>query len=79
MQQLGKRLQAHANHDVIRKLEAIGCEFGPCQNAYTSLEETVFELTIPTDDGSLLPQAVAIFREFAFKIRCVPASVSMFS
>ena len=43
-------MQAYANHDVIAKLEAAGLEFGPCQNAYTGLEETVFELAVPTDD-----------------------------
>lgn len=63
-------MQAHANHGVIEILEQVGCEFGPCQNAYTGLEETVYELVIPTDDASVLPQALNIFREFAFKIRC---------
>jgi hypothetical protein len=66
-----RRMQAHINHEVIKKLEAVGCEFGPCQNAYTGLEETVYELIVPTDDAAVLPQALAIFREFAFKIRRV--------
>ena len=63
-------MQAYANHDVIAKLEAAGLEFGPCQNAYTGLEETVFELAVPTDDPDILRQALLVFREFAFKIRC---------
>lgn len=67
-------MQAYSNHEVIAKLEAAGCEFGPCQNAYTGLEETVYELTVPTDDATVLPDALRILREFAFKIRCVVAT-----
>lgn len=68
-------MQAHANHAVIETLESLGAAFGPCQNAYTGLEETVYELTVPTDDASVLPQTLAILCEFAFRIRCVPAAV----
>ena len=63
-------VQAHANHEVVTKLEAVGCEFGPCQNAYTGQEETVYELVVPLDEASLLPGALAILRAFAFDIRC---------
>jgi hypothetical protein len=34
----------YSNHDIVRFLESIGAEFGACQNAYTSCDETVYEL-----------------------------------
>lgn len=40
--------QSYSNHDIVRLLERIGAEFGACQNAYTSADETVYTLTVPT-------------------------------
>lgn len=54
-------------------LESLGSAFGPCQNAYTGVEETVYELFVPTDQPHILEQALVVFREFAFKIRCATA------
>lgn len=38
-------LQRYSNHDIVRFLESVGATFGACQNAYTSADETVFQLT----------------------------------
>jgi len=62
----------YSNHDIVRFLESIGAEFGACQNAYTSCDETVYELMVPTDDLSLLAKAFRVMGEFATKIRCAP-------
>eukprot|EP00892_Ulva_mutabilis_P009176 jgi/Ulvmu1/6630/UM003_0268.1 len=62
--------EENAQYKVIEKLRAIGCEFGPCLNAYTSIEETVYEFLVPTDDEEVLPQVLGIVADFAFKIRC---------
>ena len=39
--------------DIVDYLESIGLEFGPDLNAYTSFDETVYMLTVPTDDTEL--------------------------
>lgn len=62
----------NSQYKVIEKLRAIGCEFGPCLNAYTGIEETVYEFLVPTDDQEVLPQVLGIVAEFAFKIRSGP-------
>ena len=43
-----------------------------CQNAYTSADETCYELLLPVDgpQDPLLDQALAILAQFAWKIRC---------
>ncbi len=64
-------LQKYANHDLIKYLESIGAEFGACQNAYTSADDTVYEFMVPTDDENLevLDRSFDVFAEFATKIR----------
>src|SRR5438874_13018102 len=36
-------------NEVISFMESLGMRFGPDVNAYTSFDETVYELTVPTD------------------------------
>ncbi|KAA6421450.1 MAG: chloroplast processing enzyme, partial [Trebouxia sp. A1-2] len=64
--------EKYANHDLIKYLESIGAEFGACQNAYTSADDTVYEFMVPTDDENLqiLDRSFDVFAEFATKIRC---------
>lgn len=61
-------LQKYSNHDIVQFLESIGAQFGACQNAHTSFDETVYELMVPTAD---LAQALSVFAQFAEKIRCL--------
>ena len=61
-------LQSYTNHDIVRFLESIGAEFGACQNAHTSFDETVYELLLPAED---LAKGLSVFAEFASKIRQV--------
>ena len=42
--------EKYDNFALIKYLESIGAPFGACQNAYTSFDETVYSLHIPTDD-----------------------------
>ena len=60
-------MQNYSNHDIVQFLESIGAQFGACQNAHTSFDETVYELMVPKDD---LSKALSVFAEFAEKIRC---------
>ncbi|GMH03369.1 hypothetical protein Nepgr_005208 [Nepenthes gracilis] len=59
----------YTNHDIIKFLESIGAEFGACQNAVTSADETVYELFVPVDKPDLLSQAMSVLAEFSTEIR----------
>ena len=51
--------------DLVNYLESIGMAFGPEINAYTSFDETVYMLEIPTDDEEILSQALLILEDWA--------------
>ena len=57
------------NFAIVRFLESIGAEFGACQNAYTSMDETVYELLVPIENADVLAKALGVFAEFATKVR----------
>ncbi|KAG5559244.1 hypothetical protein RHGRI_008965 [Rhododendron griersonianum] len=59
----------YTNHDIVKFLESIGAEFGPCQNAVTSSDETVYELFVPVDKPELLSQAISVLAEFSSEVR----------
>ncbi|XP_022154671.1 zinc protease PQQL-like isoform X1 [Momordica charantia] len=59
----------YTNHDIVKFLESIGAEFGACQNAATSADDTVYELFVPVDKPGLLSQAISILAEFSSEIR----------
>ncbi|CAI9100506.1 OLC1v1037622C1 [Oldenlandia corymbosa var. corymbosa] len=59
----------YTNHDIVRFLESIGAEFGACQNAVTSADETVYELFVPIDKPELLSQAISVLAEFSTEVR----------
>ena len=46
-------------------LQKAGVRFGADLNAYTSFDETVFELPIPADDTSLVAKGLGIIRDWA--------------
>ncbi|RAL48802.1 hypothetical protein DM860_001122 [Cuscuta australis] len=50
-------------------LESIGAEFGACQNAVTSADETIYELFVPIDKPELLSQAISVLGEFSSEVR----------
>jgi zinc protease len=54
--------------DLIDYLEGIGMDFGPEINAYTSFDETVYMLTIPTDDEEIVGTAFQILEDWAHLI-----------
>lgn len=59
----------YSNHDIIKFLESIGAEFGACQNAVTSADDTVYELFVPVDKPELLSQAISVLAEFSSEVR----------
>ena len=48
---------------LIDTIEGFGMEFGPHLNAYTSFEETVYQLQVPTDDPETVREALRILRD----------------
>ncbi|CAA6666109.1 unnamed protein product [Spirodela intermedia] len=59
----------YSNHDIVKFLESIGAEFGACQNALTSSDETIFELLVPVDKPELLSLAISVLAEFSSEVR----------
>ncbi|NNC92717.1 MAG: insulinase family protein, partial [Acidimicrobiia bacterium] len=52
-------------NELIRVLERFGSEFGPDINAYTSLDQTVYELEVPTDTDGTLETALDVLFEWS--------------
>ena len=50
---------------VIDFLESVGMEFGPDTNAYTSYDETVYTIQVPTDDAEVVSTGIQIMEEWA--------------
>ncbi|MEM7587714.1 MAG: pitrilysin family protein, partial [Acidobacteriota bacterium] len=54
--------------ELVDYLESIGLAFGPDLNAYTSFDETVYLLKIPTDDDAIVETAFQILEDWAHGI-----------
>lgn len=63
-------------NNVIDFLEKAGVKFGADLNAYTSYNETVYQLPIPTQDSSLLATGLAILKDWAHNIEITDAGVN---
>ncbi|KAL6577311.1 hypothetical protein OROMI_011587 [Orobanche minor] len=61
--------EKYTNHDIVKFLESIGAEFGACQNALTSADETIYELFVPVDKPELLSQSISVLAEFSTEVR----------
>lgn len=51
--------------DLVNFIERVGMRFGADLNAYTSFDETVYMLTIPTDTARLVSSALDILQDWA--------------
>ena len=54
-----------AKNDLIKYLESIGVRFGADLNAFTSFDETVYILPVPTDTARIVEQAFTILEDWA--------------
>jgi zinc protease len=61
--------------ELVDFLEQSGVRFGPDLNAYTSFDETVYKLQVPTDKPQMVERAIAILRDWADGISFDPAEV----
>jgi len=56
---------AYPKQELIDYLESVGMRMGADLNAYTSFDETVYMLQVPTDSAAVLERAVEILKEWA--------------
>jgi zinc protease len=61
--------------DIVNYLERIGMRFGADVNAYTSFDETVYMLQVPTDTARLVATALDILEDWAHGISFDPTEV----
>ncbi|RPI63525.1 MAG: insulinase family protein, partial [Ignavibacteriales bacterium] len=52
-------------NELINYLESIGIQFGPELNAYTSFDQTVYMLTVPTDSLEILTKGFLVLEDWA--------------
>jgi zinc protease len=62
-------------NDLINYVESIGVRFGPHLNAYTSFDETVYMLQVPTDDPEILDKGLTILRDWAGGLSLDPKEI----
>lgn len=60
---------------IVNYLESIGMRFGADVNAYTSFDETVYMLTVPTDTGTALETGLHILEEWAHAVAFDPGEI----
>ncbi|MDA8017879.1 MAG: insulinase family protein [Thermoanaerobaculia bacterium] len=61
--------------ELIDYLQTIGMRFGADVNAYTSFDETVYMLTIPTDDEAIVDKAFLILADWAGHVALDPEEI----
>ena len=54
--------------ELVNYLESVGMAFGPEVNAFTSLDQTVYMLQVPTDDLELLDTGLRILENWAHRV-----------
>jgi zinc protease len=62
-------------NDLIKYLESIGMRFGPDLNAYTSWDQTVYQLEVPADKPDYVAKGLDILRDWAGDITFDPKEV----
>jgi zinc protease len=61
--------------ELVKYLESIGMRFGPDVNAYTSFDETVYMLQVPTDSVATVHTAFRILEDWAHGITFDPEEI----
>jgi zinc protease len=64
-----------AKSAIVDYIEKIGMRFGADLNAYTSFDETVYQLEVPTNDPGYLGKGLDILRDWAGDVTFDPAEV----
>ena len=61
---------------IIKYLEGIGMRFGADLNAYTSWQQTVYQLEVPTDNQDFIGKGFDILRDWAGDVSYTPEEVA---
>ena len=67
--------QHFPKHDLIEFIESLGMRFGADLNAYTSFDETVYMLQVPTDKPEAMDRALLILEDWAHNVTFDPAEI----
>ncbi len=62
-------------HELIAFIESLGMRFGADLNAYTSFDETVYMLQVPTDKPEAMDRALLILEDWAHNVSFDPAEI----
>jgi len=62
-------------NDLVDYLQKAGIRFGADLNAYTSFDETVYQLPIPTDDPAMFGNGLKIMRDWAQEATLDPTEI----
>ena len=62
--------------ELVDYLESVGMRFGPDVNAFTSFDETVYMLTVPTDSAAVLATGMQILGDWAHGIALEPGALA---
>jgi len=65
----------YPKNDLIDYLQKAGVRFGADLNAFTSFDETVYQLPIPTDDPAMFGNGINIMRDWAQEATLDPAEI----
>ena len=60
--------ELYPKNELVSFLQSIGMTFGADVNAYTSFDETVYTIFLPTDDAEILSKGIEILEQWAFFI-----------
>lgn len=66
---------SYSGNDIISFLERLGMRFGPDINAYTSFDETVYKLDVPTDDPQTFATALDVLYEWSSEMTLDPQEI----
>ena len=61
--------------DIVTFMESIGMRFGPSVNAFTSFDETVYMLQIPTDKPEVIDRSLLILEDWAHNVTFDPVEI----
>jgi zinc protease len=62
-------------NEITSFIESLGMRFGADVNAYTSFDETVYTLTVPTDKPEILDKALLVLEDWAHNISFDPTEI----
>jgi zinc protease len=64
-----------ARNEISSYLESVGMRYGPDINAFTSFDETVYMVTIPTDTATIIDKGFQILSEWAHDVAFEPTQI----